>query len=225
MKTTNQVGYADYIFLIPGNNFSLEFMISWTKTLTYLVDKKISFAYKFSYSPIIQQVRNNLVGNWDNKELEDLGICSEEPFDGKMKCKKVIFIDSDIIWEPQDLQLLLDSDKDIISGAYLLSDGKTASFFYLENTLRLNYDKIYELNDDFEIHSNGFGFVAVKLEVLEKMGFPWFAVEYNKNEDGEWTSMGEDLYFSVKARKYGYKTYLHPKVAVGHYKSRTTRLI
>ena len=72
------------------------------------------------------------------------------------------------------------------------------------------------------VQSIGFGFVAMRTGVFERMERPWFAHESQKveREDGTFIvdSLGEDISWCVKAYKAGIPVFLDPSVLVTHMK-------
>jgi hypothetical protein len=80
------------------------------------------------------------------------------------------------------------------------------------------------MNSVAEADAIGFGFVAVKSGVFEKIERPWFGMlpQVINNSKGKQVvlSLGEDVSWCVKARHAGYKIYFDPNVKVGHIKSK-----
>jgi hypothetical protein len=220
----------DYIFLFPGKNFSINFINSWTNTMIYLYENGYTFASSFKYAPIIQEVRNQLVAsriefgkNQTSKIFNDR-TNSQIPFSGSVEAKKIIFIDSDIVWNNEDLIKLLESDKDIICGPYFLESGQDMCIVDKDG-LFMDMSKIQHQTEPFEIMSGGMGFVSVKYEVLEKIGFPWFNTLYLKDEEEGVQFVGEDTFFFYRAQEEGFKVYCDPTIRIGHEKLRTLMLL
>ena len=65
----------------------------------------------------------------------------------------------------------------------------------------------YPPNKVFEVDAVGFGVVLIRTEILKKVPKPWFFSN---------TSIGEDIHFCLRARKYGFKTLCDSRVKVGH---------
>jgi|694.fasta_scaffold21008_9 hypothetical protein len=203
---------VDYFFCLPGKEFSGEFLIAWSNTLLSLVASGKTFMFNNLYSPIVQETRNmllNTVGRFNSAFL------STELFDGMVSPKKVIFLDSDIVWSLQDMDKILNSDHDIVCGTYLTVNGDLACGF---DSQRLPYSFLNETYHEVELAFTGMGFMAVKFDVLKKMKAPWFQVEY-KETDGKIDMVGEDTYFCNKARELGYSIYLDPTIRLKHMKT------
>ena len=71
----------------------------------------------------------------------------------------------------------------------------------------------------FKATKIGFGCVLVKMEVFDKMEWPYWKFEYQKGD----VIYGEDIYFGYKAIKTGYDLWIDPKVKCEH--NRTVGLL
>jgi hypothetical protein len=220
----------DYVFLFPGKNFSINFINSWTNTMIYLYENGYTFASAFKYAPIVHEVRNQLVASKIHFEAKQTSKIfndrtnSQIPFSGGIEAKKVIFIDSDIVWNIEDLEKILHTDKDIMCGAYFLESGQDMCIVDKDG-LFMDMSKIKDRSDIFEILSGGMGFVSVNYEVLEKIGFPWFNTLYLKDEENGIQFIGEDTFFFYRAQEEGFKIFCDPSIRIGHEKSRTLMLL
>ena len=82
---------------------TIHYMSSLINTLDYLKQQNISVHVEFcSNDSLITRARNNLIAKaMTNPEMTH-----------------VLFIDSDIIWSPNDIVTLIRNDKDVIGGIY-----------------------------------------------------------------------------------------------------------
>lgn len=218
----------DYIFLIPGKEFSINFINSWTNTLVYLHEKGYTFASVFNYAPIIQEVRNQLLvnpipTNNGSIRMRDFRRPGKNLFDNQSYAKRIIFIDSDMVWKTEDIEKLLETDLDILCGAYFTEHGDLTCILD-QDGLFIDMNQIKTKSEPFEIMGAGMGFVSVKPEVLEKIGFPWFNTFYLEEEDGRTQFIGEDSFFFFRAGQEGYKIYCDPKILLGHEKKKVISL-
>jgi hypothetical protein len=83
--------------------------------------------------------------------------------------------------------------------------------------------EIVNLKEPLRVQSLGFGFVAMKSGVFEKIQRPWFNHEYVKvgeNPDGTdiIDAVGEDISWCIKAYRAGIELYFDPTVLVTHMK-------
>ena len=141
-----------------------------------------------------------------------------------------MWIDSDIIFSPNDFFKLLNHNVDIISGLYIaqmeddhkmnMSQMRTKSrgdYYYAaisESGTFLKVSDIKSLNV-FTVRSNGMGFMLINKKVFTNMKNMWFNPMDNKQ------IISEDISFQTRAKGLGYKSYVNPKVIVGHEKGIT----
>ena len=194
-------------FCIPGKEFTGWFLENWTEltqTLTsspYIenLDSVIDWKLFRNYHPIINKTRTEVY----------------------LRAKTLnpdyyMWIDSDQVFKSEDFYSLISRDLDIISGVYYRSTGdfynkpeKFACSMLDGPTLRMK--DIVSKESPIEIHANGMGFMLVKSEVFRILNQPFMP----ENEK-QWE--GEDFTFQEKARKKGFKSYIDPKVIIGHEK-------
>lgn len=125
----------------------------------------------------------------------------------------LLFIDSDMIWEPDSLLLAYNTIQhpsvDMVTAIYY-----TKNEPHLPVIKKLDLDAgCYNVftswgNEPFEVDGAGMGFFLIKRKVLEAMKQPMCTW------DG---GFSEDLNFCLKAKKdYGFKIWAHPAIKVGH---------
>ena len=197
-----------YYFLIAGKQFSTNFLTSWTHTIEYLKDENIDFKWVVYYSPILVKTRNTLL---EKIFLEDKNSTENKSISSKYK--KIIFLDDDIVWTPEQIKILLESEHDITTGIYMTEDNITTTLMK-KGTGRISSSSIRYKEEPFAVDGTGLGFFACNPEILEKIGFPWFEVKLVDND-----FIGEDYYFCQRAAELGYKTYADPRLKVGHMKN------
>jgi 2-polyprenyl-3-methyl-5-hydroxy-6-metoxy-1,4-benzoquinol methylase len=125
----------------------------------------------------------------------------------------LLFIDSDMIWEPDSLELAYNLIQhpmaDIVTGIYFT---KGAPHLPVIKKLDLDagcYNIFVEWgNTPFEVDGAGMGFMLISRKVLEAMKQPMCTW------DG---GFSEDLNFCLKAKKdFGFKIWAHPGIKLGH---------
>lgn len=119
----------------------------------------------------------------------------------------LLFIDSDMSFNPDTLERMLEHDKDILGLA--------------ANRRRLPLESVVKpLDGDitkpipttlFEAESCGTGIMLIKTEVFEHVPAPWFEFEYIGGE-----RIGEDVSFCRKAKEAGYEIWVDPTIPVRH---------
>ena len=125
----------------------------------------------------------------------------------------LLFIDSDMIWEPDSLELAYNliqhPQVDIVTGIYF-----TKGAPHLPVIKKLDIDAgCYNIfvewgNQPFEVDGSGMGFMLISRKVLEAMKQPMCTW------DG---GFSEDLNFCLKAKKdHGFRIWAHPAIKLGH---------
>jgi 2-polyprenyl-3-methyl-5-hydroxy-6-metoxy-1,4-benzoquinol methylase len=125
----------------------------------------------------------------------------------------LLWIDSDTLWKPQDIALLmetLDNGADVATGIqFSCSEHNMPLIRYIDAKKGVTYPVIDIPTDGkpFEIGACGFGFVLMKREVVEKVKHPRFEFK---------SGFSEDIYFCLMALQQGFKIMADPRVMVGH---------
>jgi hypothetical protein len=192
----------------PGRNVEMSYLKSLMATLEVLNKKKISYKFINQYSSQVAAAREGTIMN-----DQFLDITGNKPLLGKATYDKVIWIDSDMAWTPEDFLKLYESEKDIVSGVYVSDHG--VLMYTPSDRAHIEQEKLVEIT-----HA-GFGFIAVKSGVFEAMPRPWFQTRFSKTtiEDKEYlVPYGEDYSWCVSARGCGFKIFLDPTVKVVHHK-------
>lgn len=179
----------------------------------------ITWGYSNEYSSHVGDAREiTLNGGYDNNPFDST------PFKGEITYDKIMWIDSDIAWTPDDFIRLYESDKDIVAGAYLLANGTVVA--HKERFGKpFIYEEVKELEELEQVFMVGLGFVCVKQGVFESLSRPWFQSvqatikDPNTNKDFPFFIMGEDVSWCSRVNDAGYEIWLDPKVKVTHHKN------
>jgi hypothetical protein len=110
------------VFCLPGRSFSNAFLIQWSETIVALertgrYDMKLSNGYS-SFVPFARAICLGASVQRGPKQ---------KPFDGKIEYDVLVWIDSDIVFGPQQVMDLIDAalqDHPVVSGIYMMDDGK-----------------------------------------------------------------------------------------------------
>lgn len=200
--------HYNVLIATPGRDVQMPYLKSLMHTLEVLQQKNISYKFINQYSSQVAAAREGTIMN-----DQFLDITGNKPLLGKATYDKVIWIDSDMAWTPEDFLKLYESDKDIVSGVYISDHGV---FMYTPS------DKAHLLQTDLvEITHAGFGFIAIKQGVFEAMPRPWFQIRFAKQiiDQKEYlVPYGEDYSWCESARQCGFKIYLDPTVRLSHHK-------
>lgn len=161
----------------------------------------------------------------------------QKPFQGEFEYDYIMWIDSDQVFQPQNLIKLLNWNKDIVCGMYMMQDNinyavvpnmnkndvlKKGSYTFL-NRAKVKEWKENRPNSIHKVDYCGMGFMLVKKGVFEKLEFPWFRSTETIIEDKERNVVirdtnSEDYYFCCEARRLGFDVWVDPEVIVGHEK-------
>lgn len=127
----------------------------------------------------------------------------------------VMWVDSDMVFQPDTLDRLIEDlkDHDIVSGLCFRRrppyDPVIIKDVDLEHTSTEAYVD-YPEDELFEIEACGFGLVAMKADVIWDLALKekdWFTPTMN---------FGEDYSFCIRAKRQGWKIWCDPKIKVGH---------
>lgn len=212
------------VFCLPGNSFSGRALECWTRLLCWCFNNGINPVLSRQESCNIYYVRNMCLGGDVRRGAEQL------PFDGKLKYDYLMWIDSDVLYAPEDFNALLKHAElrgfDIVSGVYAMAgSGEFATVEkWDENFFRANGHFKFLSPDDaakcsrpFPVAYTGMGFMLVKYGVFESLSYPWFRAIEKKIDDMVDFTM-EDVAFCQRALHAGYRIMVDPKIRVGHEK-------
>ena len=209
--------HYDVLIATPGAKLEAQYVESLVKTLAECDKRGISYKWLNGYSSLVHHAREITMSGDMTLNPDDKG-----PMHGQVTYNKIIWIDSDIAWEVDDFFRLYDSEYEVVSGAYLLADGHTTTVHTAEFLQGIPKEKIQEMEDPIQVQSIGFGFVAIKAGVFERMDRPWFShlSQFIINSRGEKLpdSLGEDISWCVRAYNANIPIHFDPKVLVSHMK-------
>lgn len=213
----NQVPHLNIVFCTPGHSLMSSYVKCLLATMDVLRSRGITFGFSSEYSSHVGDAREITLNGGSHNIISET-----RPFKGSITYDKLMWIDSDINWKPEDVLKLYESDKDIISGAYMLGTGEVTAYDELFGRA-YTYDEIKNAKDLIKVHSVGFGFVCIKQGVFEKMTRPWFqSVMGTATQGGQeftFPILGEDLSFCQRANGLGYEVWLDPTIQLIHNKT------
>ena len=212
------------IFCIPGGPFSNNFLKSWTSLLGWCFNNNIEPKIINPQSPVVYYARNMCLGGDVRNGI------NQKPFNGKVDYDYIMWIDSDMVFTPNDFLTLLNMNLPIASGIYKMKDDFNYATvcdmddeYYMENGSYkfLNKDNIKDKPETFEVDYTGFGWILFKKGVFEKLQYPWFSPLWKefeaKNKMKEFTS--EDVGICQKLKQVGSKIVVNKNLIIGHEKS------
>lgn len=212
----NQQINIDVMICTPGHSLMGVYVESLLRTTKELDRLGITWGFSNQYASHVADAREMTLSGGANNNLDNLN-----PFMGTVKYKKLFWIDSDIAWNPDDFLKLYYSDKDIISGAYLLANGQSTLQKVLLGDF-YNYEEVLSMNEPIKIGGAGFGFICIKPGVFESLSRPWFQSASTEVKLGDSTYkfniIGEDLSLCARAAEVGFEIWADPTVRLTHHK-------
>jgi hypothetical protein len=149
------------------------------------------------------------------------------PLGDTVSYNKIIWIDSDIEWTPEQFFKIYNSDYDVVSGAYIVADEITTSVHAWGTPGGIPIPEILKMTKPLKVQSIGFGFVGIKSGIFERIQRPWFKMfdqsVYTSNGNQIVDSIGEDISWCIKAYQSGIEIYFDPTVLVNHMKKRAIK--
>jgi hypothetical protein len=207
------------VFCLPGDSFSKSWFCSWNDTIRWLYKNNIEYSTVNAYTPIVYNCRNWLLGGKGSPPN------TFKPFNGTIEYDWIIWIDSDCIWKPADLERLIsNNDHKVVTGFYMQYDNKHyAQAISFKATDTDNYTHLHWLEREqlninggrIKLGASGMGFMAVKAGVFESLTCPWFSPVPNEYEN---TFLSEDVSFCYKITQLGYSIWGDPKIQIQHEK-------
>uniref|UniRef100_A0A6M3J0A2 Putative glycosyltransferase n=1 Tax=viral metagenome TaxID=1070528 RepID=A0A6M3J0A2_9ZZZZ len=174
------------------------------------------FANMRSRSGTIEQMRSRAVAALLTKEEMS-------------RCTHIFMVDTDMIYPPDTLWRLVQSDKDIVAGLACdrlpaVTKGNEpffrATFAHQSDKGRFIQHHPQKLPTPPGLHQCSrvsMGGILIKRRVFEDMGTPWFSdYEIQVYPDGSRHRIGEDIYFFVKAQEAGFKVWCDTSLNYGH---------
>lgn len=212
--------HYDVLIATPGAMLEAQYVKSLVLTLAECDRRGITYKWLNAYSSLVHHARELTASGAEGLELDPT---QTSPGGKNLTYNKIIWIDSDISWEPEHFFTIYDSNYDVASGCYLLADGYTTTVHAWGAPGGLPAHEIVNMKEPLKVQSIGFGFVAMKSGVFEKIQRPWFSHEYvqvGQTEDGKpiVDAVGEDISWCVKAYRAGIELYFEPSALVTHMK-------
>lgn len=140
----------------------------------------------------------------------------------------VLFIDSDIVVEPDTLERLLGHGKDVVAGACTRRIDPPQPNFRRWVEAKQNYGVIEYWSGHgrlLEVDAVGTGLMLISRKVIEHVAIAYHRDVYLETGNGWWfefwrnvhnVEWGEDITFCAKARRLGYQLFVDTSVCPGH---------
>lgn len=218
---------------LPGNKFSNNFLLSWTRALHVLWETgRYEVVVSCQYSSFVPFSRMKTLG------LDVTRGKDQKPFNG-MEYDVFVSIDSDIVFSPDQLIELIECTNmhPIVSGAYMMSDLQhfacvkdwDESYFVEHGTFQFLTPADVEAWKTetgatfMPVSYNGMGFWAMTKQALDALQYPYFHHDLYSIQTPSGKVMmdmcSEDVSFCRNLQQAGYQVMLHTGIRVGHEKS------
>jgi len=206
------------VFCLPGRQYSREFLMSWTELMMQATAKGHQCMVSQNYSSVVHFARAKCLGG-DVTAGPD-----QKPFQGKVDYDAIMWIDSDIVFKPEDFFSLLESPHEVTAGTYMMEDMQhfavvkewDEEFFKKNGTFEFvkAEDMEKETSRYVKVAYSGMGWMLIHKGVLEDIKYPWFYGEL-QTIGGMQDMMAEDVALCRKLKE----VYVDTTVRVGHQKS------
>ena len=206
------------VFCLPGNSYSGTFLKSFTGVWTWCLQN--------GHQPILSQQHSSMV-NFARCKVAGADVTrgpDQKPFNGQ-PYDYMMWIDSDIAFNNEQFDQLVNMDCDVASGWYQQPGGSTpvvekmdSEYFEEHGTYEfITGEDMANRKFEFKADYIGFGWVLIKQGVFESMKYPWFAPKQMKV--GEYYDMcSEDVAWCLDAKDLEIDIYVNPRAWVGHEK-------
>jgi len=219
---------------VPGDKFSNNFLLCWTRTLYALWESgKYEVMIAPGTSSFVSFARMKTLG------LDVLRGKDQKPFGGNMDYFAWITLDSDIVYTPECIMELLAAleVRPVVAGYYAMADGKSFAvvkdwdthYFAKNGSFKfLQKEDIDRWQADTQqlfmpVSYSGLGFFGARKEVLDSLKYPYFNTDLQRIDGLDGIELvdicSEDVALCKNIQKAGFEISLHTNLRVLHEKS------
>jgi len=209
------------VFCMPGRSYSREFLLAWSDLIMQATAKGHECMISQQYSSVVHFARARCLGG------DVLKGPDQKPFQGQVAYDAMMWIDSDMVFKPDDFFSILESPHDVTAGIYMMEDlqhlavvkdwdtehfAKTGTFKFLSPT-DLESEPQY-----VPVSYAGMGWMLIRKGVIEDLKYPWFWSPLQ--QVGDLVDMSsEDVSLCKAMAAAGHQVYIDKKIRVGHQKA------
>ena len=215
------------VFCMPGRSYSREFLLAWSDLLMQASSRGHQVMISQQYSSVVHFARAKCLGG-DVMKGPD-----QKPFQGAVDYDVMMWIDSDIVFKPDDFFALLESPHDVTAGMYMMEDlqhfatvkewdedffAKNGTFKFMkpEDIVRVG-EADSPSSSYLPVAYTGMGWMMIRKGVVETIKYPWFYSELQTV--GPLVDMNsEDVSFCRALQAAGHTIHVDTKIRVGHQK-------
>lgn len=209
--------YYDVVIATPGNSAKMEYIKSLVETTTWLNKQGLSYKFLSKFSSFVPSAREKTATdsnehNWDTNEIAG----------GAFTYGKLMWIDSDIVWDIQTFERMLNHKLDVIGAMVPVNNSGMITAMRLDENMipkTLSWKDLIFDEEPVEVDGIGFGMLAVRYGVFEKVPRPWFLIRKARLDRVDFSvNYGEDYSASLNIKDAGFKLWLDPLAKVQHVK-------
>lgn len=209
------------IFCLPGRTYSREFLLGWTDLMMQASARGHQCMISQQYSSVVHFARAKCLGG------DVLKGPDQKPFQGQVDYDVMMWIDSDIVFRPEDFFALLESPHDVTAGLYMMEDlqhfaavkewntdffKKTGSFKFMRP------EDVVGTPQYVPVAYAGMGWMMIRKGVVESIKYPWFWSPLEQITPEIIDMNSEDVAFCRALGAAGHTIYVDTKIRVGHQK-------
>ena len=208
------------VFCMPGREYSREFLLSWSDLLMQATAKGHQCMISQQYSSVVHFARAKCLGGDVTKGPD------QKPFQGGVEYDAMMWIDSDIIFKPEDFFKILESPHDVTAGLYMMEDlthlavvkDWDTDMFLKNGTFKfIRPDDLVGAAQYVKVAYAGMGWMLIRKGVVEDLKYPWFWSDLQKI--GDLVDMNsEDVAFCRALEAAGHPVHVDTQLRVGHQK-------
>jgi hypothetical protein len=208
------------VFCMPGRTYSREFLLAWSDLLMQASSRGHQIMISQQYSSVVHFARAKCLGG------DVLKGPDQKPFQGGVEYDVMMWIDSDIVFKPEDFFTLLESPHDVTAGMYMMEDLQhfatvkewNEDFFLKTGTFKfMRPEDVVGAPQYVPVAYTGMGWMMIRKGVVESIKYPWFYSDLQTI--GGLTDMSsEDVAFCRALHTAGHTIHVDTRVRVGHQK-------
>lgn len=210
------------IFCMPGKSYSREFLLGWTDLMMQAASRGHQVMISQQYTSCVHFARAKCLGG------DVLKGPNQKPFQGQVEYDLMMWIDSDIVFKPEDFFALLESPHDVTAGLYMMEDLQhfatvrewDTDYFKKNGSFKfLRPDDIVGAAQYMPVAYTGMGWMAIRKGVVESLKYPWFFSPLETISDDVVDMNSEDVSFCKALTAAGHTIHIDTKIRVGHQKN------
>ena len=209
------------VFCMPGRTYSREFLLAWSDLLIQATAKGHQCMISQQYSSVVHFARGRCLGG------DVLKGPDQKPFQGQVEYDAMLWIDSDMVFKPEDFFNILESPHDVTAGIYMMEDLQHLAVVkdwdteYFSKTGTFKFLSPPDLENEPQyvpVSYAGMGWMLIRKGVLEDLKYPWFWSPLQ--QVGELVDMSsEDVALCKAMAAAGHQVYIDKTLRVGHQKN------